>query len=260
MNKSGKFNSVVQKNYPCILGILFFVMPASILFIGTEEFLTIKKALGALFQWITTGYIAWAILYSYSTLNRKENIFSELMKPNNSFNYQEEINNIHKGALSYTIFLVVAICLFFTPYFLIGNPLPELSYQFYIAFLILSFVMGIAASTVYLIAHFMARYAKNQIVFSIFNYSHSKFQLIVKLQLRFVFITSVGYIFTALTTFFYWGFNKVTVGWYLAGIVFVLFFIFYPQMAFHNLLNFCHNFTPYYFDNKDPYKLICFLY
>ncbi|OIO27386.1 MAG: hypothetical protein AUJ60_09245 [Nitrospirae bacterium CG1_02_44_142] len=220
--------------------ILFFGIPALILFITTKKsYSNNATVFGFLFQCLTTGYIAWAIQYTYSTLYKKEKVFTELMQAEQNLSdwYRSEINNIYKGPYAYSIFLVTAILLFLTPVSLIGNPLPRNSaVQFYITFGILSCVMGVGASTVFLIARFMARYAKCTLNFSIFQYNHSNLQFVVKLQLIFAGITSLGYLLAAFMTFFYWGFQTVTIIWYLAGIASVLFFFIYPQLEFHKLL------------------------
>jgi hypothetical protein len=239
--------TIISLNYlllflrqPWKIWVLFFGIPALLLFVSIRTYhSTGVNVFGFLFQCLTAGYIAWAIQYTYSTLYKQEAVFTKLMQveQNPTDWYHIEVYSIYKGKYAYSIFFVTAMLLFLTPVYLIGNPLPSiLSVQFYITFGVLSCVMGVGASTVFLIARFMARYARCDLNFSIFQYNHSNFHFIVKLQLIFAGITSLGYLLAAFMTFFYWGFQTVTIIWYLAGIASVLFFFIYPQLEFHKLL------------------------
>jgi hypothetical protein len=147
---------IQQKKYVLLnfsFWILLFCIPALILYKTTIDFIDITKyetILGILFQCLTAGYIAWAILYSYFTLQKEKNTFIELIQSNNKEEwFSNEINDIYKGTYTFIILIIIAILLILTPLFLIGNPLPSSSsLHFYITFLTLSLVMGGGASMI----------------------------------------------------------------------------------------------------------------
>ncbi|MDI6890568.1 MAG: hypothetical protein QMC83_06470 [Thermodesulfovibrionales bacterium] len=233
------FLSPSRVRYPCTLlsGILTVILLGSIdlSVIGWE------KAIGALCQCIATGYIAWAVIYSYSTLENHKQMFADLIKVPGATNqggtkdkkYEliEEINIIYRSKSAYLIFVVFAMGLFFTVVFLIGNPLSHSSViPFYVTFAIFSLVAGFGGSTVFLVGRFMVRYANHSTLsFSIFQYPYSQFRFIGQLQLKFAWITAIGYFFGALMTVLYWGIQPSTIFWLFVGIAFVIGFFIYPQ-------------------------------
>lgn len=233
--------------YPCALlsGIL------TVILLGSIDLSVIGwgKAIGALFQCIATGYIAWAVIYSYSTLENHKQMFADLIKPQEITNQNrikdkkyelvKEINIIYRSKTVYFIFALIALGLFSTVVFGIGNPLsPSSEISFYVTFAIFSLVAGFGGSTVFLIGRFMVRYANCPLSFSIFQYPYSQFRFIGQLQLKFAWITAIGYFFGASMTVFYWGIQPFTVFWLFIGIAFVIGFFIYPQLAFHKQLRY----------------------
>jgi hypothetical protein len=82
----------------------------------------------------------------------------------------------------------------------------------------------------------MVRYTRYPLSFSIFQYPYSKFRHIVRLHLKFAWITATGLLFASLMTYCYWKFQLFTIVWYFVGIFSVVFFIYFPQRAFYKVL------------------------
>jgi hypothetical protein len=192
---------------------------------------------GIFFQCLTTGYITWAILYTYQALRERKNLFLNLIHiENKEEQFDRQTKNIYIGIFAFMIIIIATISLIITPSLLLKNPLSSsLNRQFFISFIIFSFVLGYGASTVFLICRFLVRYATIFQDFSIFQYTYSEFKDIVQLHLEFSRISAIGLAFASCMTYFYWKFQVVTVLWYSIGIFSLVLFIFFPQEAFHKV-------------------------
>lgn len=243
-----RFLNLFRVPYPYSL-LLFTGILTVLLFgdIGAPHIGLVKK-IGALFQCIATGYIAWAVIYSYSALKKEIKTFADLIQddqeetnPSETINKQEwvirEIDVIYNGRTTYLIFVLIAIGLFSTVVFVIGNPLSQFSsIPFYVTFAFFSLIAGFGGSTVFLIGHFLVQYGNQRLSVSIFQYPYSPFRFIGQLQLKFAWITAIGYFFAASMTVLYWGIQPSTIFWLFVGIAFVIGFFIYPQLGFHKHL------------------------
>jgi len=216
---------------------LFSVILAIILFISSKDFPYLKsgEGTGALFQSMTTGYFAWAIIYSYQTFEKHIKIFKDLIQNEQEKpNVVKKINHIYTSKVTYLISTIVAISLFSTALFFLDSPPSSYSpISFYITFAVFSLIAGFAGTTVLLIGCFMVRFSKIELLVSIFQYPYSPLRFIRRMQLKFACITTIGFLLGAQTTFLYWEINKITMIWLLIGIILVIGFFFFPQRGFH---------------------------
>lgn len=65
--------------YPYSLFLLSGILTAILFSSSDLSVLGLEKALGALFQCIATGYIAWVVIYSYLTLGKNIQTFANLI-------------------------------------------------------------------------------------------------------------------------------------------------------------------------------------
>lgn len=216
---------------------LFSVILATILLIGSRDlsFFKSEKGIGALFQSITTGYFAWAIIYSYQTFVKHKEMFMDLIKNElEKPRVVQEINHIYTSKTTCLIVIIIAISLFYTFFFPLNSLLSSYSpISFYFTFVVFSLVTGFAGTTVLLIGRFMIWYSKIELSSSIIQYPYSPLRFIGRMQLKFALITTVGFFLGAVMTRLYWGINGITIIWLFIGIIFVIGFFFFPQNGFH---------------------------
>ena len=229
------FNSSKKTPSPSSI-FLFMAILVIILFIGKDlSFFKTGEGIGGLLLSITTGYFVWAIIFSYQTIKEHKEKFMNLIKSENEkFNVVHEINHIYTSITTYSIVTIIAISLFGTALFLLSSPPSSYSpISFYVTFAVFSLVAGFAGASVLLIGRFMVRYSKIELSSSIFQYPYSPLRFIGRMQLKFAFITTMGFFLGAVMTYLYWGINDITMIWLFIAIILVIGFFFFPQKSFH---------------------------
>ena len=252
---------LVPSGLPAILGIVFRILPVGYarvsIFLGATLALLLLAvaarasvldhwlALGIILEAISTGWILWAVLYSAQHLEKENPRFVSLIAGRNEHAQNwisDEIEKVYSGLVPVLIVAGMTLALMGTVMFVIGVPpaseahLSIWQIVFESAFLVFSVVAGFGMSTVLLIGRFMVRYARQDLRVSIYQQPFSHFRFIGLLQLRFAWITALGFLMASGMTLCYWQVQWATLFWLILGLVIVLGFFFLPQYRFHLML------------------------